>query len=66
MTNAVGLTRTTNPRTIGWRFDGTWTYAGLVSNVCIFDRALSPPKSAGFIDNENQKDRSSSEFGRSR
>lgn len=42
ITNAVGLTSTTRPWTIGGRYDGTWRYSGLVSDVRIFDRALTP------------------------
>lgn len=42
ITNAVGITSTTHPWTIGGRYDGTWGYSGLVRDVRIFDRALSP------------------------
>jgi hypothetical protein len=40
-TNAVGLTSTTGPWTVGSRFDGTWRYRGEVEDVRIFNRALS-------------------------
>ena len=42
MTNTVGLTSTMHPWTIGGRYDGTWGYSGVVSDVRIFDHALSP------------------------
>jgi len=42
MTNTVGLASTTRPWTIGGRYDGSWRYSGVVSDVRIFDRALSP------------------------
>ncbi len=42
ITNAVGLASSTNPWTIGGRYNGTWRYSGLVSDVRIFNRALSP------------------------
>lgn len=40
-TNAVGLTATSGPWTVGSRFDGTWRYRGEVDDVRIFNRALS-------------------------
>jgi hypothetical protein len=42
MTNSVGLTATSNGWAIGARYDGTWTYRGLIEDVRIFDRALTP------------------------
>ena len=42
MTNTVGLASTTRPWTIGGRYDGSWRYSGVVSDVRIFDKALSP------------------------
>lgn len=42
MTNSVGLSSTMNPWAIGARYDGTWTYEGLIEDVRIFDRALTP------------------------
>lgn len=40
-TNATGLTPTENGWAIGARYDGTWSYRGLVEDVRIYDRALS-------------------------
>ena len=40
-TNSVGLAPTTHGWAIGARYDGTWTYRGLVEDVRIYDRALS-------------------------
>ena len=40
-TNAMGLTATSNGWAIGARYDGTWTYQGLIADVRIYDRALS-------------------------
>ncbi|HEY5041324.1 MAG TPA: LamG domain-containing protein [Verrucomicrobiae bacterium] len=40
-TNSMGLTPTSNGWAIGARYDGTWTYEGLVEDVRIYDRALS-------------------------
>jgi hypothetical protein len=40
-TNSTGLTATTHGWAIGARYDGTWTYRGLVEDVRIYDRALS-------------------------
>ena len=42
LTNPVGLTATSNGWAIGARYDGTWTYRGLIEDVRIFDRALTP------------------------
>ena len=42
MTNSVGLTATTGSWAIGARYDGSWTYQGLIQDVRIFDRALTP------------------------
>jgi len=40
-TNSMGLTATSNGWAIGARYNGTWTYQGLVADVRIYDRALS-------------------------
>jgi hypothetical protein len=40
-TNSVGLAPTGHGWAIGARYDGTWTYRGLVDDVRIYDRALS-------------------------
>ena len=42
VTNATGLTPTDHGWAIGARYDGTWTYRGLIEDVRIYDRALSP------------------------
>jgi hypothetical protein len=42
LTNSVGLTATSNGWAIGARYDGSWTYRGLIEDVRIFDRALTP------------------------
>ena len=39
-TNATGLTPTENGWAIGARYDGTWSYRGLIEDVRIYDRAL--------------------------
>jgi hypothetical protein len=41
VTNSTGLTATTHGWAIGARYDGSWTYRGLVEDVRIYDRALS-------------------------
>jgi DNA-directed RNA polymerase subunit RPC12/RpoP len=43
-TNSTGLTPTDRGWAIGARYDGTWTYRGLVEDVRIYDRALSAPE----------------------
>ena len=40
-TNTWGLTATKNPWAIGARYDGTWTYQGLLNDVRIYDSALT-------------------------
>ena len=47
-TNAMGLTATENGWAIGARYDGTWTYQGLVEDVRIYDRALSESEIAAI------------------
>lgn len=42
VTNATGLTATTLGWAIGARYDGTWAYQGLIDDVRIFSRALTP------------------------
>lgn len=42
MTNSTGLTATTGSWAIGARYDGSWPYQGLIQDVRIFDRALTP------------------------
>jgi len=42
MTNSIGLEATTNPWSIGARYTGEWAYTGQVSDVRIFNRALTP------------------------
>jgi hypothetical protein len=42
ITNSVGLTATTGSWAIGARYDGSWSYQGLIQDVRIFDRALTP------------------------
>jgi hypothetical protein len=41
-TNSVGLTATKDGWAIGARYDGTWTYQGLIDDVRLFNRALTP------------------------
>jgi hypothetical protein len=43
-TNSMGLAATGHGWAIGARYDGTWTYRGLVEDVRIYDRALSAPE----------------------
>ena len=47
-TNAMGLTATENGWAIGARYDGTWTYQGLVEDVRVYDRALSDSEIAAI------------------
>jgi hypothetical protein len=42
MTNSVGLAATTQPWSIGARSTGEWAYVGRISDVRIFNRALTP------------------------
>ena len=39
--STVGLTATTKGWAIGARYDGTWTYQGLIDDVRLYDRALN-------------------------
>jgi Concanavalin A-like lectin/glucanases superfamily/FHA domain len=41
MTNSEGMAATTNPWSIGERYDGSWGYTGLIDDVRIFDHALT-------------------------
>jgi hypothetical protein len=41
-TNAIGLEATTNPWTIGSRYDDSWGYRGVIDDVRIYDHALTP------------------------
>jgi hypothetical protein len=43
-TNDTGLTPTENGWAIGARYDGTWSYRGLIEDVRIYDRALPAPE----------------------
>ena len=42
ISSAVGLTATSGAWTIGARYNGAWPYQGLIGDVRIFNRALSP------------------------
>ncbi|HUC85733.1 MAG TPA: LamG-like jellyroll fold domain-containing protein [Candidatus Acidoferrales bacterium] len=42
VTSPAGLTATKNGWAVGARYDGSWSYQGLIDDVRLFDRALTP------------------------